>query len=532
MLRNVLEGYFNSLTEREFDVPFMCLLLEESYYDIHFLHGNYEFGKDFIAKKQVNGKTIQFVFQSKAGDINSTDWREIAYQCEEARTNLLAHPNFDVNADKQTILVTTGRLVGGAALAAQQFDERCKNLGEIGLDVWDENTLIEKLIKCDVGLSGINGVDTDFIGIITLIKQDNVNFKIIEQFSRTWKVTLEPISQKSFYKVILDGALIIHELLQKQKILLACYTCLMIIRSLIYFIHKNSCDSIPQWSFDCLNLVEDMYEHLVNVLISIIMPTVDKEFGLLTYLKYKLSSIITYPVICLQVVENIGLLGLLQFKRKRTESAKATSELLVKIIENNSVFMHPISDKYAVSYIAPIMLISKFNYENICEGIIKNTSKWLCDRYELSEAGLASSDATEEEEIKTLFGYMFSFYDLPSRRESYIATLMLDLSAILNFNKLYDDVINDILATRIFPCIVGTEDIPEQYFECSKQSLYTNIKYKNVLGNEKEDKVAFHHYATTFFCEQNNLYWEAIAIFSVLRDRHRIPVIKQFFDNQ
>ena len=39
------------------------------FHDIHFIHGNIEFGKDFIAKRTEDNRVIQYAFQSTAGDI-------------------------------------------------------------------------------------------------------------------------------------------------------------------------------------------------------------------------------------------------------------------------------------------------------------------------------------------------------------------------------------------------------------------------------------------------------------------------------
>ena len=94
-----------AVTEREFDAP----LLAAGFTDVHFLHGVFEFGKDFIAKgpKPPDGDTgtgnpalwvpHQFALQSKAGDLG------------EARLDGLAHPSFDLGLPHAGVLVTTGR---------------------------------------------------------------------------------------------------------------------------------------------------------------------------------------------------------------------------------------------------------------------------------------------------------------------------------------------------------------------------------------------------------------------------------------
>jgi hypothetical protein len=54
MLASVVAGYLDSVEEREFDVPFMALLRAMGFSDVHFLHGAQEFGKDFIAKREID----------------------------------------------------------------------------------------------------------------------------------------------------------------------------------------------------------------------------------------------------------------------------------------------------------------------------------------------------------------------------------------------------------------------------------------------------------------------------------------------
>jgi hypothetical protein len=50
MLRDVAAAFLNTVTEREFDAPLLALLGARGFHDVHFLHGGFEFGKDFVAK--------------------------------------------------------------------------------------------------------------------------------------------------------------------------------------------------------------------------------------------------------------------------------------------------------------------------------------------------------------------------------------------------------------------------------------------------------------------------------------------------
>src|SRR5208283_4143587 len=119
MLDDVIGNYIDSLTEREFDAPFEALLRLHGFVDVHFLHGPFEFGKDFIAKRTEDGVPRQYAFQTKAGNIGLTEWTQCQGQIDMLLRNSLAHPNFDKQMPRFARFVTTGRLVGGAAPAAQ-----------------------------------------------------------------------------------------------------------------------------------------------------------------------------------------------------------------------------------------------------------------------------------------------------------------------------------------------------------------------------------------------------------------------------
>jgi hypothetical protein len=51
MLGAVVEHFLDHVSEREFDAPFIALLLKLGFRDVHYLHGQYEFGKDFILER-------------------------------------------------------------------------------------------------------------------------------------------------------------------------------------------------------------------------------------------------------------------------------------------------------------------------------------------------------------------------------------------------------------------------------------------------------------------------------------------------
>jgi hypothetical protein len=67
MIESVIGSYLDSLEEREFDELFMALLRANGFTDVHFLHGAFEFGKDFIARARKTTSCANSVFRRRPG---------------------------------------------------------------------------------------------------------------------------------------------------------------------------------------------------------------------------------------------------------------------------------------------------------------------------------------------------------------------------------------------------------------------------------------------------------------------------------
>ncbi|WP_410974150.1 hypothetical protein [Bacillus cereus] len=520
MLRNAVENYISSLNEREFDTPLLCILLKNDFYDIHFLHGMFEFGKDFIAKKREDGEEIQYVFQSKAGNINLKEWGSIRWQIEEARINLAAHPNYDTNCKRKVVLITTGRLTGGAPISAQEYSRHCVSNGELAFTVWDMETLLELILNDrDEGISLITEAPA-LMSLLAEIRLDKSNYKKLEEYSNLWNSKCLDCKEKSFLAVIFEAHLLINELVKNQRVTLACYISLLPLRSILFGLHSSG--SIDKKEKSSLEIVERNFEILVEMLCESIGENFNIEEGIFHNHIQGFDAFIEYPIICAQIIELIGLMGLLQLKRNEIEKAKKTALILNNLILNNSGVIKPISDKYATCYISATLLLLAFNYESSCEHMLKQLVIWLCDRYEVSEFGLANAYADEKTEIETLLGYAFDFIKLPDRRDSYLATVVLDLIGVAGLNDLYEIALNDILAVSIRPCEVVVDDIVEQYIHSHESTFCPIVHFNEELNNSDGwRKGANLNEDEKYFCEVNSLWWEALAINSVLRDRHR-----------
>ena len=90
MLADAIGSYLDSLTEREFDAPFMALLRLQGFTDIHLLHGAFEFGKDFIAKRVEDGKHVTSTHsRRRPGTFSLVRWRRPPCEIDMLRIELV-----------------------------------------------------------------------------------------------------------------------------------------------------------------------------------------------------------------------------------------------------------------------------------------------------------------------------------------------------------------------------------------------------------------------------------------------------------
>jgi hypothetical protein len=225
-LQDVIGNYLDGLRlERAFDEPFKALLRSHGYFDIHFVHGNVEFGKDFVAKRIGEGGQVeQWAFQSKAGNISS-EWREIRGQVDELRLSELSHPSFDASLQRRTVLVLTGRLRGNAPLAVQEYRTQVATRSEQGFDIWDRETLIEMLaVHPEAALAGQH--EGALLQALGSVDAGELSDRDVEVYSRRWYE-----AEFDGSAALLECAVLATRLQASERFDLACLTALAAVRA-------------------------------------------------------------------------------------------------------------------------------------------------------------------------------------------------------------------------------------------------------------------------------------------------------------
>jgi hypothetical protein len=139
----------------------------------------------------------------------------------KASTDGLAHPHFDSALPRAAVLVTTGRLVGGAA-CRQQYNDRVQRNGEPGFDVWDRDVL-RPMLAAEPACGLAAGSPGDLLALLGQIDQRKVTLASVETYTRRWAST-------SLQRVAIESAVLANRLRGHQRSDLAATAALAALR--------------------------------------------------------------------------------------------------------------------------------------------------------------------------------------------------------------------------------------------------------------------------------------------------------------
>lgn len=523
MIADVVGSYLDSLEEREFDGPFMALLRSLAFRDIHFIHGSFEFGKDFIAKRDDEAGSAQFSFQTKAGNLGLADWGACRVQIDMLRTNSLAHPAFDRRLPRKAVFVTTGRLVGGAAVAAQEYAEHLAQLGETAFVTWDRETLVELITNIpEIGLpSEAQGALLELIG---QIDQRRIGEKEIERFSRRW---LCDAGSMPLHTSALEAAVIANRLRRNERLDLACLVGLCLIRAA--WAQTHAAEPVDEAATITANTGRQLFRHYAR---DIFDRCGDDLLDPLNMVRSHdpMAAHVTYPVRCLRLIEILGLLGLLESEADDSRSQNL-SDFLTKFIDTNPGTAHPISDCWAVSLIPPVLMLGRAGKAQLVRRLLENVIKWVADRYDSDSRGLAGPGFSPAEELEYLLGDPFEHIELDRRAESYIATVVLDLAAVLEMGDVFNVARNEFLAVDVVLPVIEVPDTVAQYTLGGEGACCTpNMEFAYSWQPVDGWRVAPHHTRAVahYYLERIGRWWDLLAVSAVVRDRHFLGTCRHF----
>lgn len=476
MLRNLIANFIDTVSERNLDSPFLALLSAMGFRDVHFCHGIVEFGKDFIAKKEIDGVLYQFAFQTKAGDIKLSEWREtIRPQMFEAAINNLSHPQFDITLPRKPVLVTTGDLRGIVCTDLQDFNSTLRSKGFPEIEVWSREKLIqdfenfgsEALLQTDE--TSISSYGNFFIAFSKSLT-DELFEREIEVFSRNW-INPNPENDNHLLKSVLEAEMLSSNLLKHGRVIEAIIIYIAITRSIGFQVVRTEGLDAQSYLVELFNQSKSK----IKFLSSLFFEELEKEWrssssGLID----KESGPIGYLVITSKVLE---ILSLLFFLEDSSQKKNNIIQFLKDFLTKEKGTGHFPGDRFSVSLVITILALKSANEATVASELLRKSAIWLFDRYEKG-IGLGKFDSDEFTETAILIGPAFDLYKISGSPESFLATSIADLSAFLGEKELYKKIINDIGALRICPNYWQPCDSTGVFFIDAEDIIqYPNVQY-------------------------------------------------------
>ncbi len=503
MLDDAVAAFLDAIGEREFDEPFMALLRAEGYTDVRLVHGETEFGKDVIAKK--DGE--QWVLQSKAGNMNLTQLKPVREQLYDLRMSDLSAPGFDKDLPRRAVLVQTGRLTGKAPLAAQEYEQQCVDRQETPIEFWNKDTLLGRLSgNRDAVLRG--SMDGQLLGLIGAIDANEADMDAVEKFSRRW-TSWEPSRFAGLG--IVEAALMCERLRAAERLDLACQVALCAVRGAWA---AGAADPIGDKTHAGADAAGRLFETYARRVWSECDDRLLREFGVAGYSGF--ASWVTYQIRSLRIAEIVSLLAL-RVRADDPDLAAAIADWVASFADAQPGVTRPIGDRYAVS-VAPVAALLLADHRDTVERLLRKMTVWVCDRYEHDELGLASVDAPAFDEVCRVVAGPFEV-GLAARQQSQIASVLLDLSASLDLREVYADVRNDTLAVHLYPSVLLLAEGPDQL---SREGLGNRWDYDPDYATSIDGSApAAPHLGgdgpTLIVAEER--WWDLLAISAALRDR-------------
>jgi hypothetical protein len=238
------------------------------------------------------------------------------------------------------------------------------------------------------------------------------------------------------------------------------------------------------------------------------------------------GAYVTYPVRCMTIIELLGLLGWLQADVRRDDAkAQEIADYIGRFVEANIGTAHPISDRWGISLVPTVLLLSKFGNRQALSTLLRESTKWIADRYEEGSLGLAGPHSTPNEEVEYVLGPPFEHVSVSRRPESLAASIILDLTSVLEEAELFELARNEFSAVNIVLPVVEVADDQGQYcVHTGEYHLEPNMPFEEYWRPVDVWKNSPHHRrgVENFYPERIGPEWDQLAISCILRDRYFI----------
>jgi hypothetical protein len=516
-LADAVAGYVASLTERELDAPLIALLRSRGFTKVHLVHGQYEFGKDIIARRLEDGIETQYCLQSKAGDLNARSWRELRLQVDAMRTGTVAHPGFEPVLPRRLVVVTNGRLIGGAAIEFQDYNTHHRSRDELIADLWDIDELAPMFY--DVLVDGVTARHRSrTLELLGQLGSGRGTYSLIREYAAAW---FDPdLTRRDSWANVLTAAMLAQEASTAGREDLAAQLAYHLIRCTWEVPTVEDAEAHRRVARALLRQVAHRSWDQVRNLAAddVVAQTLRGSPGF--------AAFATHPVKIARLCEILsmgGLLSLDESRAVRTDDnfsaefdTPAVAAWLKALVETTPGLSHPVSDDYAFSLLVTCVFLHASGQE--VEHLLREAAIWLLDRVEYAD-GIAEAGVTPNEMVRVLLGSPYRGLRKGGRKDSYGLTVILDLARVFGLADLFADVVHDLDAVEAYASIV-------RGYPPSRAILIARLSYAD-HPTEVENLVAAHYEDSvdSMPAAANRAWFDVAATWATLRDRHTPAIL-------
>lgn len=443
MLESAVSRFLEQLpTERSFDAPLLALLSLHGFVDIAFVHGSFEFGKDFLATRVEEGQPVQYFFQSKLGDITKSAWeREIRPQCETMADCELPHPSFRSGRKRKNVLVFTGDFKGQTHLLAGEYQKSLARRGLPAIEFWSKHTLVERL-SAESCLGGT--FDWAFFGHFVTEARERAGPSIAEEYSQRWINTVSC----NTWRATLEYAVVRTELERNGLHFHAFRLLLGLVRCLSYEV--SSSGSMPDANqVTLLGLLRNAIAAEAAPVLEWTQATGEMDFK--SSLVCNTPGMIVMAGVRMALFSEMVSLALLSGEYRDKEFVRQGRQFFEKALCLGAT-ARPISDDYSVSVMSTAVAAAALDLDP--SRMLLGSARWVAESYDGDDpVGLASARSNPEEELWRVMAPFVANPHVVARRETTLGAAVLDACSMLGLKGCYEDshhamTRNDLLTPR------------------------------------------------------------------------------------
>lgn len=422
-------------------------------------------------------------------------------------------------------------------MEAQSYRDSERRHRRPDFEIWDRETLLEWLVDApEVGLAGTS--DGPMLALAGAIDANSITLGALERHARSWLPpapgSLEAATMQASElsrrrrRAAVEAAVLANRLRNHGRLDLAGLTALMLLRAAwSHALFEGSVRSTerPELAAAAVRLFGGYATELLDQ----VEPVAADPTALLNATGRKAIAHVAYPVTCARIAEVLGILGLFAASaddgdsmRKLLPPLERVRRTVGELVEYQPGWAHPISDNFAVSLIAPTLLVAGVN-PDMARSAVTSAAVWVADRYDDAHGGigLAATSTEPDAEISQLLDGPYENGPMP-RNSSYLATVITDLAAVIpGGRELYAEIVNEFLAVGIYPQIrIADESQAHWRPDGAGVRLVQPVRYQDALPDDGYPATHFHDDGSPLPSA------DAVALMSISRDRHVISVVQ------